>query len=80
MPQAKEAYVDKPTFSLKNINFYFERDGTLRAHEVMVVFLDRGGNEREWFSFYVTDGGSIRQIGNPALVPNKEGDSGQAPQ
>ena len=67
-----EAYVEKPVFSFKNINLYLERDNALRAHEVLVVSLDKEGNDKEWFNFYVTDQGSIRQINMSQLVPRTE--------
>ena len=40
--------------------------------EVLVVSLDKEGNDKERFNFYVTDQGSIRQINMSQLVPRTE--------
>ena len=71
MQQAEE-YPYKPTLEHKNINFYIERDSALRAHEIMVVSLGRDGKEKEWFSFYVTDQGSIRTVQPVQQIPRTE--------
>ncbi len=53
----------------KQITIERERDNALRAHEYVLVSHDREGNEVEYFTFYVSDSGTIHSVSMPRSLP-----------